>query len=455
MVLIAAALIAISLGEEIDAIVILAIVLLNAILGFFQEYRAEKTIRALKKYVTFKTKVLRNGSIVEVDTKEIVPGDIVYLNIGDIIPADIRLLAIEQLTTDESSLTGESIPVTKSTVAADPKASLPQDLPNLAFMGTTIASGLGHGIVIATGKNTFFGKTAAYLKQKTPQADFEKNIRKFGDFLLKVILIMTCFIFLANALLGKGMFDSFLFALALAVGITPEVLPIIMTITLSNGALKMAKEKVITKKLASVEDFGNIDTLCCDKTGTLTLGTLSLQNYVSVDGIQDEKLILDGLLCNSVQAGKSKKPLGNPIDKAIWQSSKAASLHSKLKQHILIDENEFDYNRKRMSVVVKNNQGNLFIAKGASESILQVCTHATINHQKTALSPAILSKIKTTIADYEKQGYTVIAIAEKLIQKLETDLTDEKDLTLLGFLLFLDPPKPTAKDSLKLLQNLG
>jgi Mg2+-importing ATPase len=380
----------------------------------------------------------------------------VHLNIGDVVPADIRLLHIEELSADESILTGESIPAVKETRAGKGRQAMPQHLKNVVFAGTSIASGLGYGMVIATGKDTVFNKTAAYLKQKEPEADFQKNINKFSNFLLKVILLMTLFVFAANALLGKGVFVSFLFAVALAVGITPEVLPVIMTITLSNGALKMAKEKVVTKRLASVEDFGNIDTLCCDKTGTLTEGKVALRKYVNLDEEQDDKLVVYGLLCNMAERGKGRKHYGNPIDKAVWEHQKARELEPSLRDFRVIHENEFDFERRRMSVVIESRKKRLLIVKGAAESVLSVCSQALIKNRCTKLSKDKALKIsKNFIERYGKAGYTVIAVAEKKFSKTKSTNADEKYLCLLGFLLFLDPPKKTAPEALKLLQGLG
>jgi Mg2+-importing ATPase len=455
LVLIGAAIISFFLKEGIDAAVIIAIVMLNSVLGFFQEYRAERALRELRKYVTHKAKVMRGGEMVEIDSREIVPGDIVQLNIGDIIPADIRLIHVEEMSTDESSLTGESVPVIKTFTTVSTGRSLPQYLHNIAFTGTSVATGSGHGVVIATGKETFFGRTAAYLKEEHHEGDFQKSIRQFGNFLLKIILGMTVFIFIANTILGKDVFDSFLFALALAVGITPEILPIIMTITLSNGAMKMARERVIVKRLTSVEDLGNIDTLCCDKTGTLTEGTVTLRDYVDLDEKKDLKMVLYGLLCTPAKGGKAKKSLENPIDKAIWQSGKVEVLGKELKRYSVIDENEFDFQRRRMSVVVRTGRGNIMIAKGASESILEACDSAFIKGKKIALSRQLLVKLRKNIDSYENDGYRVIALAEKPTRKSETVRADEQGMTLIGFLLFLDPPKKTAKEALQLLQRLG
>ena len=449
-VLIFAAIVAYSLGSRIEALVIISIVIVNAALGFVQEYRAERAVRELRKYVSLRVKVLRDGKIVELDSRDIVPGDIVCLNIGDVVPADIRLMKAEDMTTNESALTGESSPVEKHVVAVGDIA-LPQKMSNMAFMGTSVSEGSGCGVVVATGGNTFFGRTAAYTK-KTLETNFHKSIREFGNMLLKVILLMTLFVFGANAILGKGVFDSFLFALALAVGITPEILPVVITIALSNGAHKMAKEKVVTKLLASVEDLGNMDIICADKTGTLTEGTLSLLSYMNLDNRKDDKLILHGMLCNSaVIAGKG---LDNPIDRAILASSVAVRLQPKLRGYELIRRNEFDFVRKRMSVLVQAGKKRMLIAKGAPESILKASASATVNGKKRWLTTALVARITEMVENQEKQGYRVIAVAEKSMRQARATKADERELNLLGFLLFLDPPKSTAKEALDTLRNL-
>ena len=452
LVLVAAAIISYLLHENVEAAVIIAIVLMNAVLGFFQEYKAERALRELKKYVTLKSKVLRNGQVIEIDSKNLVPGDIVYLSIGDIIPADIRLLNAEKMLTDESSLTGESLPVLKKVTVVSEKHSLPQYLKNVAFMGTSVAGGSGHGIVISTGKNTFFGRTASYLKQKNV-GDFQKNIGIFSSFMLKIILVMTVFIFIANALLGKDIFTSFLFAIALAVGITPEMLPIIMTITLSNGALKMAKENVITKRLVSVEDFGNIDTLCCDKTGTLTEGKISFADYINLDGKKENRLVVYSTLCNSELKGR--KSFSNPIDKAIVESKFARQMQDELADYEILDSNEFDFERRRMRTLVKKGKETMLIAKGASDSLLKVCNSAIIKGKKAKLSKSISLSIHEKIISYEKKGYRVVGVAQKSTKKKKTEKSDEKEMTFLGLLLFTDPPKKTVKGALARLQELG
>ena len=460
IILIMASIIAYFLGEKIESLVITSIVILNAIVGFLQEYHAERALRALKKYLINRANVIREGKLVNIDVKEIVPGDIVYLNIGDMVPADIRLIKSEELNTDESSLTGESLPVLKSSAPLEQDFHLPQDLNNIAFMGTSVAGGSGYGMVIGTGKDTFLGKTASYLKSTSEEGDLQKNIRIFSNFLLKIILAMTIFIFIVNTLLAKGVFNSLLFALALAVGLTPEALPIIITISLSRGAFKMAEQKVVIKKLASVEDFGNIDILCCDKTGTLTEGIISLSDYPSIDGNREERLILYGLLCNSGQKGQDSKIFANPMDRAIWQSKSAENLKSEIEHFETIASNGFDFKRRRMSVMVRGSGKTMVIAKGAVESILLVSSSAFIEGKVVPLSDEISEIIVKKISDYEQNGYRILAIATKEMTSLSDGMADtgkeylEKDLNIEGFLLFLDKAKKTVKESLKILQKL-
>lgn len=453
LVLLGAALISFFLSETVDAIVIIAIVLISAVLGFFQEYKAEKALQVLEKFLTRKARVLRQKEVEDINAQDLVPGDIVLLHLGDIIPADIRLLEEQGLSLNEASLTGESLPVQKQITVVNKELSLPTELKNMVFMGSSVLSGLGRGVVVGTAKNTFIGKTAKYLQEKEFAGEFQKSINSFSGFLLKVILAMTIFVFISNAILGKGFFDSFLFAVALAVGITPEVLPILMTIALSNGALKMAKEKVIVKKLASVEDFGNVDTLCCDKTGTLTEGVLSLIKYINVEDQEDEKVLIQALLCNTERKIGKHFIFNNPLDKALWEDKRAAKFQPVVSQYQILAENEFDFERRRSSVMVKGAGKELLVVKGASDAMLAICSQVKSLDKVRSFTPQEKLKIEKRINDYEKQGYRVIVVGQKEIGRNKTN-TKESDLTLEGFLLFQDPAKKTAANALRTLQKL-
>ncbi len=453
LILVAAAIIAYFLGDHLDAIVIICIVILNASLGFYQEYKAERSLRELRKFISHHNHVLREGTIVSIDSKEIVPGDIIYLQRGDIIPADIRLYQVNGLTTEESPLTGESLPVEKTDKTINANFSLPQDLKNMALAGTTVASGTAEGIVISTGSKTFLGKTAHYLAQEETHGDFHAGIIKFSNFLLKVVLVATIIVFAINAFLQKEIITSFLFAIALAVGITPEVLPIIITVALSNGAQNMAKEKVITKKLASIEDLGNMDILCSDKTGTLTEGTVSLTSFVDLNKKNNSKILLYGFLCNSIKKDKQHASFENPIDRAIWQSPAVKEIETEALHYLHLGENEFDYLRRRMSVLVEKENVKTLIVKGAPEALLKNCRFIE-RKGKVKLTPALRKTIEQQIINYEKDGLKPIAIAERRITTPAATKEDEEDLTLVGFLLFHDPPKKSVREALQILQKL-
>ncbi len=436
-ILVFATIVAAFVGDKTEAVIILAIVFLNSVLGFFQEYRSEKALEKLRKYIKFKAKVLRNGERAEIEAEKLVPGDIVFLNIGDKVPADIRLIEVQDFSADESVLTGESLPVYKKTEHLKKENPNPQDLINTAFMGTIVASGTASGVAVSTGESTFFGKTASSLKEEK-KSDFEENMAKFGNFLLKIILITTVFVFAANFLLHKGLVESLLFALALAVAITPEVLPIIITVALSRGALKLAKKKVVVKRLSAIESMGNMDILCTDKTGTLTENKIIMTDYFDLGGKKDDKIVLYSLLANSAVVNRDKIS-GNPLDVAIWKYAKDASIEKFEK----IDEIEFDFERKRMSTVVKNEK-ILLISKGAPESIIDICKN--LDKKKA------MEKVK----ELSSSGHRVLAVAFKEV-KSKKDYTkeDEKDLKFLGFLTFTDPPKKDAKDALEAFDRLG
>lgn len=446
LILLGATVIAFFLGEHVDAIIIVCILSLSVLLGFFQEFKAEKTVEKLKKFVSHHVKVKRDGSYIEIDSKEVVIGDVVKLTIGDLVPADIRLLMVDELTTDESVLTGESVPVEKQPKEINEHTNQPSKLSNMVFMGSTVSGGYGEGVVIATGNATFFGTTVVYLEKTAPESDFQKETKKFSVFLFRIIAVMIVFVFLVNAWQGKGLFESFFFTVALAVSITPELLPAIMTITLSQGALMMAKKKVIVKKLMSVEDFGNIDTLCTDKTGTLTQGTFTLTDYVDPQGQKDSTVLLKALLCTADFAHGKNMVTTNPTDHALWTSPDAQSHREKLHTYTFIDENEFDYERRRMSVLTKHNgAGMLLVVKGSPESVLPLTTLTRAQH----------TSIQQLINAYEEDGYRVIVIAEKKFFQPTSSKKDEKNLQLVGLILFSDPVKPDVKKSIELFQRLG
>lgn len=453
LVLVGAALVSRYLGESVEATVILAIVVVNAALGFAQEYRAERALRALQRFVTHRARVRRGGAMAEVPTDTLVPGDLVTIGIGDLVPADLRLLSVDRLSTDESVLTGESLPLAKSVEPVAATTAL-HERSCLAFMGTAVAGGYGEGVVIATGSRTRFGRTAAPLAARPRETEFQRSIRRFSDFLLIVIVVMTGFVFIANALLHKGLFDSLLFAIALAVGITPEALPVIVTVALSNGALRMGREKVVTRRLISVEDLGNIDILCCDKTGTLTEGAVSLHDHLDLDGNRDPEILRLGLLAGTDPRSRGATAV-DALDQALRQSAAARGLLATLDRYRIVSRNEFDFERRRTSAVVQHGQEYALVVKGSPEAVLAACAAAAGPQGPRPLTPALLTRIHQRITLSEEQGYRVLAVADRAMPAARSDEREETGLTIRGFLLFLDPPKREVADALRRLGRLG
>ncbi|MGB9637448.1 MAG: cation-translocating P-type ATPase, partial [Microgenomates group bacterium] len=445
--LILAATLSFFLGERLDALIVILIVIVSVFLGFIQEYRAEVALKKLKKFISNRIYVKRDERWEEIDSKDIVVGDLVRLQMVNLVPADIRLLVAKNLSVDESSLTGESFPVEKTSARlVEGDSLLPQDIKNMVFMGTSVVGGYGEGIAVAVGNDTFFGKTAFYLEKSAPETDFEKQTRVFSAFLFRVIILMASFVFLVNFLSGKGTIDSFLFAVALAVGITPELLPAIMTITLSEGALKMARKKVVVKRLMSVENFGNMDTLCTDKTGTLTEGIFTLMDYVYPNGERREEVLIKSILCTTNFFYGEDTRSTNPIDQAIWNSSKLADLKSRLDNYQFLDQVEFSFKTRRMITLVKDKKGsNLLIIKGSPESVLSVCN----------ISSQEKKSFFERIGEYEKDGFRVIAVAQRLVNKETIGEGEIGNFSFLGFLLFSDPIKIGVKDTLGIFRKLG
>jgi Mg2+-importing ATPase len=441
LVLLGVAIVSRLLGEAVEATVIVLVVALNALLGFVQEYRAEHALQALRKFVSRTARVRRDGRAIDVPAAEVVRGDAVLLEVGDLIPADLALTTADNFATDEAALTGESQPVSKEAGAT-------------AYLGTAVVSGFGEGTVTATGRATLFGRSAGLLEHGAPESDFERNIRRFSDFLVQVILLLTVFVFLANALLDKGWFDSFLFAVALAVGITPEVLPAIVAITLANGALRMARDKVVVKRLASVEDLGNVDILCCDKTGTLTLGEFALHDFVTPAGARDPTVLVRGALASAQGLGVPEEGSPSPTDRAVWRCEALAAVRPELARCRVLDRVAFDYARRRSSVLASTGDTRLLIVKGASESLLPLCEAVADGDGPLPLTDERRTALAAAVNAYEGDGLRVLAVAERPWAEAAVNAGDERGLVLRGFLLFADPPKPDVREALEQLGRL-
>ena len=466
LILIAASLLSTLFAEEcflalggvcisLDTSIILAVILVSVALGFAQEYKAESALSELKKYFSSRAVALRNGERVQVDARELVPGDIIFMALGDIIPADVRIMESKGIAVSQSVLTGESREIVKTARAAPQKASGPQDTANGLFMGSTVVGGYATCMVVATGQHTFFGKTAATFSAKVPESDFQKGTRRFGGMVLKVTIAIALFIFAANVVLGHGekdvVLDSALFALAIAVGIAPEALPIVITITLSSGALLLAKSKVVTKRLAAIEDLGNMDVLCTDKTGTLTEEGLHFEKYVDLDRRDSHDVFQYAFLCNAAVGTAHVK--GNPLDVAIRTTGLRKGIDVSRFQKI--SEIPFDYERRRMGVVAKEGPHRYLIVKGAPESVLAQCSHVRMDGKLYPVSRR-RAAVKRMISEYHSEGYSSLAVAYRQVEgKKSYSPNDERNLIFIGFVLFSNPPKTTVRATLSRLRALG
>jgi Mg2+-importing ATPase len=453
-VLVFASALASLLGDTTEAIIIAAIMLVNAMLGFAQEYRSERAFDELKKYLSYTTVALRDGKKRTIDTKELVPGDIVFLAIGDVVPAEVRLLETGELQTDESSLTGESTPIDKIGNPIDVDNPLPHQLSNTALMGSTVTNGSAAGLVVATGRQTYFGRIASSLAAQTPMTDFQKNIASLGDFVVKMVLLMTTFIFLANSALGHGVLESLVFSLAVTVGIMPEALPAVITVGLSDGALRLARKKVIVRRLEAIEDLGNVDTLCTDKTGTLTQNEIKVQDVVDPEDHSRPELIRYALLCNTAVV-EGDRILGNPIDVAIWKYARSKGLdETSLNGSEPVCEIPFGFDRRRMGSVVESGGRRLLISKGAPESILSISTSVGNGVEARSISEAG-EAVNSLVEKYSQSGSRLIALGYKKIGNAPSySIEDESGLTFVGLLVLSDPPKEDAAAAISGLKSL-
>lgn len=440
---------------ELDqSLAIIAIIALSVVLGFYNEYRAEKIIEHLRQRVSLKAIVTREGKPEQIDSKMLAPGDIVTLYVGDIVPSDIRIIGCKDLEINESALTGESFPVEKSADVLQVPHPSPQQLSNYAFMGTVVAHGTGRGVVIATGKQTEFGSISRSIVRARPETEFQRGVRKYGNMLISLSFALVVAIFVLNAILGHPLIESMLFSLAVAVGLVPELMPAIVTISLSQAARNMAKRRVVVKRQVSIEDFGNMDVLCTDKTGTLTIGKISVKDYWTPEGFADVRILHYGRICNSAVVG-TNTITGTPMDVAIWEYANQLRIPKNADEETLVEEIPFDYQRRMMSTVVKNGSKLLLITKGAPESVLSRSEHVN-NPAGIRSLGAVRQSIEAKLAEQASNGYRTIAVAYRTIEaKSSYSVDDESNLTLLGFITFTDPPKEDARQALEKLKAMG
>lgn len=445
--------------KDFTSIAIIAtMVILSTILRFWQEYKASVSSESLQKMVTNTCTVIRdNGTEQETGISSLVPGDIVKLAAGDMIPADIRIIETKDLFVSQGTLTGESESIEKKPVA-DCKCDTIRtivELDNICFMGSNVVSGSATGIVVSTGNNTYLGTIAKSIAGHRASTAFDKGIAKVSMLLIRFMLIMVPFVFLINGLTKGEWLDAFLFAVSVAVGLTPEMLPMIVTVNLSKGAVAMSRKKTIVKDLNAIQNFGAMNILCTDKTGTLTCDQIVLEKYINADGTSDNsRRILRHAYFNSFfQTG-----LKNLMDKAILSHVKELEMESVRESYKKVDEIPFDFARRRMSVVVEDVNGKRqIITKGAVEEMMQICSHTEVGNKVVPFTPELRVKAYEISKKMNHQGLRVLAVAQKSFLSKENNFAveDESGMVLIGYLAFLDPPKQSAAKAIKQLRAHG
>lgn len=445
LILLFAAVLSFFLGDPTDSVIILAIVLFSGVLGFWQEYRASSAVEDLLALVRLKAEVVRGGQQREVAFEEVVPGDVVVLNAGDGVPGDAVLLESKDLYVNEAPLTGESFPAEKV------PGALPADTPlgrrsNQLFMGTHVNSGTARALVVKTGRATEFGKVSDRLRLRSPETEFERGVRQFGYMLMEVTMLLILAIFVINLALHRPPLESFIFSLALAVGLTPQLLPAIISINLAQGARRMAEKKVIVKQLSSIENFGSMNVLCSDKTGTITEGTVKFHSAVGIDGAPHEKTQLYAYLNACFEKGFS-----SPIDEAIRTECKRD-----VSRYQGLDEEPYDFSRKRLSVLVSDGKAHTLITKGALEKVLEACAAAELPDGLVVPVEEVAGRIENLYGALSSKGLRTLGVAYKDVgDKTTISRDDEQGMTFLGIVALYDPLKPGIAETVQELTRHG
>ena len=446
LTLLFATMIAYFMGETLNAIIIGIILLVGVLLDFYQEYSADKSLSKLLASIKTESKVLRDDKLIKVDVSNIVIGDILALSAGDLIPADARIIESDDFFVNQSAITGESFPVQKIDGIDKKDSNSLLDLENIVFRGTNVISGSARAIVFKTGVNTEFGKIAKTLYKDSEKSDFEININKFGHFLMKIVFVLVVFIFIMNALFKNDLLESFMFAIAIAVGVTPEFLPVILSITMTAGSIKMSKKVVIVKTLSTIPNLGTMNIFCTDKTGTLTQDKISLVKYTDSFGVEDENIYKLSYINSYFQKG-----IANPLDDAILKFKKV-----NIKGYSKIDEIPYDFFRKMLTIIVRQDKDNLLITKGAPENVLEKCKFIRKNNQIIKLTKIEKEKAISTYHSLSEEGYRVLMVGSKEIKSDQIyNKKDESNLVMEGFVAFLDLPKPDVKKIIGEMQRLG
>jgi Mg2+-importing ATPase len=435
------------LGEMVETIAIFFMVLLSVGLSFVQEHRAERAADELRRRVATTATVLRDGVKHEIHLNTIVPGDVIQLSAGDIVPADARILAAKDFFVDQAALTGESFPVEKQPGPLKPGCvAVVTEWKNYLFMGTSVVSGTATALIVRTGSQTEYGEIVKLAMEKRPETEFDRGLRQFGYLIMQVTMALVIFVFIVLALLKHNILESVLFALALAVGLTPELLPMIVAINLSLGAVAMSRKKVIVKRLSSIHNFGAMDVLCSDKTGTLTENRVTLIMHVDLKGKDSAKVLEYSFVNSAFQTG-----LKSPLDLAIMAHDKKVGASGYRK----IDEIPFDFSRRRSSVVTWKGKKKLLITKGAPEEIADVCGRYELGGLVSPLDGRAKAAIDRKYRQLSLDGYRVLGICYKEVDDGRLTAKDEQDMAFLGFIAFIDPPKASAREAVDELERDG
>lgn len=449
IILLVASVISFVLGNGPDAIIILVVLLSGISINFIQTYRSQQAIKRLQEHITLTATVLRDGGWSEVKRQEIVPGDVIRLSAGDLVPADARLIEARDLYVQQAALTGESLPAEKNAYIKESKSEGPEST-DLVFLGTSVVSGTATAEIIATGPRTMFGAIAVRLTNRPPETEFERGMKHFGWLIMRAVLFLVLFILVVRIALHKDAFESFVFAVALAVGLTPEFLPMITSATLARGAVRMAREQVIVKHLPAIQNFGTIDVLCSDKTGTLTTGEMVLTSAVDPYGQSSERPRFLGFLNSHCETG-----IRSPLDTAILKSK-----NLDIADYVKCDEIPFDFERRRVSIVAEqkgeDSSKRLLVTKGAPEGILTHSDSCEIEGCIIPIDAEARARCHATFQDLSHKGFRVLAVAYRNVDSQgKVTVADECSLVLAGYLAFADPPDPDAATSIAAMKRDG
>jgi len=446
IILLIAAAISLFVGEFTNAAIIFIIVLISVTLDFFQEYKAENAADLLKQKIISKAAVLRDGKQTELPITEMVPGDLIFLAAGDIVPADARVLSSRDFYINQSALTGEPFPVFRTAGLEDPDTPL-TEAGNYIFLGTSVVSGTATAMITRTGMSTEFGRVAKTLIERPPETEFERGLKQFSYLMSKFIFTLVIFVFFINALFRHGVLESLLFSVALAVGMTPELLPMILSLNLSKGSIAMSQKGAIVKHPESIQNFGSMDILCTDKTGTLTENQIALVCHLDTEGNDSDTVLLYSYMNSYFYTG-----LKSPLDDAILKFR-----HIDIDGYRKIDEIPFDFLRKRVSVVVSTGSGRIIVAKGAPEEVLRICSSAERRGVVEPLTDAGREQINAIYRAQSAEGFRTLAVCYRSVpgNQAQFSTRDEKEMILVGLVTFIDPPKESARESLQLLARSG